>query len=314
MESNQLGGLIAATYTPMDANGGLNLAAIRPYCQALIAQGAVRGVFICGTTGEGLSLTVSERTQLTEEWVAAAAGRLEVIVHAGHTSIEEARVLAAHAASAGADGVAAIGPVFFKPAGLRELVQYCAAIAEAADGARFYYYHIPVLTGLQFSMREFLIEASEVIPNLAGIKFTDGDLMEYQRCVEWCGGRYEMFFGRDEMLLAALALGAEGAVGSTYSYAAAIYADIMSAFRKGDMQTARDGQAASQRLVQILLRHGVIPSGKALLEMAGFPFGPPRMPLAPLSMEEADELRHVLEETGLLHMCLKQESSSFPGS
>ena len=307
MNANRLGGLIAATYTPMDETGELSLAPIRSYCKALIDEGAVSGVFVCGTTGEGLSLTVSERKHVAEEWMDAAGGRLKVIVHVGHTSVTDAGELAAHAASVGVDGVAAMGPVFFKPAGLSELVRYCGDIAAEAPETPFYYYHIPAMTGLDFPMRELLPEASRAIPNFAGIKFTHGDLMDYQRCLQWSGGRHELLFGRDEMLLPALALGATGAVGSTYSYAASLYSELIQAFHKGDLETARARQARAQDMISILLQHGVIPAGKALLPLLGFSFGPPRPPLFPLSEAEAQALRASLMKDGFLDVCLNKQ-------
>ncbi len=282
--------LIAATYTPMDSDGKVLVEPIRPYCDALVNESAVSGVFVCGTTGEGLSLTMEERQQVAETWVQYATNRLKVIVHVGHTSIEDSCRLAAHGASIGADGVATLGPIFFKPATLDELLQYCEIIAKAAPTTPFYYYHIPSMTGLHFPMAQFARAAIKAIPNFAGIKFTNDDLVDFQQCLHVCEDRHTVLFGRDEMLLAAMAMGGSAAIGSTYSFMASLYASMAQAVSVGDWETARARQLDAQELIDIMLPYGGVPAGKALLQVLGFPFGPPRQPLVPLPQDEAQTL------------------------
>ncbi len=97
-----LAGLIAATTTPLRDDGSLHLDAIGPMIDRLLESG-VSGLYVCGSTGEGMSLTCDERKAVVEASVAAAAGRVPVIVQVGHNSLADARTLAAHAARAGAD-------------------------------------------------------------------------------------------------------------------------------------------------------------------------------------------------------------------
>ena len=95
-----LKGLVAPAFTPMRADGSLDLDGVGRQAKHLLAQG-VAGVFVGGTSGEGASLTVQERRELTERWC-AAAGTLPVIVHVGDASVATARALAAHAQETGA--------------------------------------------------------------------------------------------------------------------------------------------------------------------------------------------------------------------
>src|SRR5258706_199283 len=99
-----LTGLIAAPYTAFHADGSLNLPMIEKQAASLIANG-VTGAFVCGTTGEGVSLTNTERMAVAERWQQVAGAQLRVIVHVGHTSVADARSLAAHAKKIGAQGV-----------------------------------------------------------------------------------------------------------------------------------------------------------------------------------------------------------------
>ena len=108
----------------------------------------MRGAFVCGTTGEGQSLTSDERRQVAARWCAAAPKHFRVIVHVGHASLAEAKALAAHAAQIGAAAVAATPPYFYKPRTAEDVAACCAEIAAAAPGLPFYYYHFPDITGI----------------------------------------------------------------------------------------------------------------------------------------------------------------------
>ena len=285
----KLTGLIAAPYTPMHPDGSVHPNIIADMANHLQKEG-VAGVFICGTTGEGASLTVAERMLLAEQWVADTGDRLAVIVHVGHNSVYEARRLAEHAQSIQAHSIAALAPSFFRPASIDSLVSYCAAVAEAAPALPFFYYHIPSMTGVNLPMPEFLRAGSKHIPTLSGVKFSASDLMQFHRCATMESGRYTMFFGSDEMLLGAMAMGAEGAVGSTYNYAAPNYVWMMEAFKKGDMETAQRFANNAVALVEVLLKHGVLQAGKAIMAMRGIDCGEVRLPLAPLSAKQKQSL------------------------
>ncbi len=294
---NRLTGLIAAPFTALNADLSLNLDMIKRQAQHLAHQG-VSGAFICGTTGEGLSLTVTERQQIAETWMAAAPKALQVIVHVGHTTVIESQHLAAHAAQIGARAVATIGPTFFRVSTIKQLVDFCAEVAAGAPALPFYYYHMPAMTGADLPMHDFLKLASRRIPNLAGIKFTHENLMDYSRCLQFEGGRYDILFGRDEILLAALALGAKGAVGSTYNYMPSIYLRVIEAFKAGDLETARRYQSQAIEIIAVMARNGGLPGGKAMMKLIGIDCGPVRPPLQNLPAETLEAFAVELKTVG----------------
>lgn len=293
----KLTGLIAAPFTALRPDGSLNFNMIGRQAQAL-ADNGVTGAFICGTTGEGLSLTTEERRQVAEQWMATAPRSLRVIVHVGHTSVAESRKLAEHAGRIGAHAFATIGPTFFRATNLEQLIDFCAQVAAGAPDLPFYYYHMPALTGADFSMYDFLRLGAERIPNLTGIKFTHENLMDYRRCVAFEGGRFDILFGRDEILLAALALGATGAVGSTYNYMATLYHQVMAAFNAGDFETARQCQSQAIEIIAIMVRRGGLTAGKAMMKLVGLDCGPVRAPLQNLSPEALESLTRELGAAG----------------
>lgn len=298
--SRFLTGLVAAAHTPMREDGGVNLAVIEQQA-AHLAASPVTGVFICGSTGESHSLTLAERLSVAQRWSEVTdRDRLKLIVHVGHNCQEDAKALAAHAQQIDASATSAMGPCYFKPATVDDLVDFCAPIAAAAPALPFYFYDIPALTGVNLSMLEFLRKAKPRIPNLAGIKFTSTNMMALQECLEADDGSFNILFGCDEMLLAALALGVPGAVGSTYNYAAPLYAKMMNAYQSGDMVTAQALQLKSVKLVQVLLQYGVLPAGKALMSLMGADCGPVRPPVRRLTEEQKARLFRQMESLGVL--------------
>ncbi|MFT4093217.1 MAG: dihydrodipicolinate synthase family protein [Niabella sp.] len=288
-------GIIAATFSTFDDKGNLDLQLISTIVEKLVAEG-VTGVFVCGTNGEGLSLSIEERKLIAEAYIRAAKKRIKVFVHVGHSSVTEARKLAAHAAEAGADAVSAVAAFYFKPSSVSSLVDCMATIAGGAPGVPFYYYHMPAITGVNIDVLQFLKQGAEKIPTLAGVKYTANTLHEFQRCLHYAGDRFDVLFGYDELLLPALSVGARGAVGSTYSFAAPMYIKIIELFREGKINEAEDWQYRCVQMIGGLAKYSPIPAQKAILKMLGTDLGGCRLPLRGLAKEEFRELRQYLEQ------------------
>ncbi len=290
-------GIFAAALTPMKSDTGLDLDRVGPLVEHLLSQG-VRGLYVCGSTGEGISLTSGERRELAAEFVQAAGGRVPVLVQVGHNSLAEAQQLAEHAAAIGAAAISAACPSYFKIDSVERLVESMAMIASGAPELPFYYYHIPSLTGNQLSMPLFLQQATERIANLAGMKYTTTELHVFQRCCELQSRRFEVLWGVDEMLLGALSVGARAAIGSTYNIAAPLYNRLMDAFEAGDWEAARGYQLSSVELVEIISDYPFHGALKRIMELQGVPIGPCRLPQAGLSAAEAKEMEQRLREIG----------------
>lgn len=294
----RLHGLVAAVHTPFFGDGQLNLGAVEKQAEHLLQDG-VHAAFVGGTTGECHSLSVDERLALARRWSEVVRGtKLRLVVHVGSNCLADARTLSSQAESLGVQAIAALAPSYFKPETLEALIAGCQQIASAAPATPFYFYDIPVLTGVRFPMGKFLDLASGKIPTLAGLKFTNPDLMAYQMCLHAQEGRFDVPFGLDEFLLAALALGGKGAVGSTYNFAAPLYHRIIAAFERGDLATARAEQYRSVQLIDLLGGFGFIGAAKAVMGFLGVDVGPARLPLANLQTEQSNRLRSSLEQLG----------------
>jgi N-acetylneuraminate lyase len=307
----KLSGLIAATFTPMHGDGTLNLGQIEPIVEHLIGSG-VAGLYVCGTTGEGPSLSAEEREAVAEAHVAAARGRIPVVVQVGHTSLPEACRLAAHACDSGADAISAIAPWYFKPASVEVLARCLAPIAASAPNLPFYYYHLPAITRVYLDMVELLRLAPERLPTLAGIKYSVPKLDEFQACTEFADGRFDILFGCDEMLLSGLASGARGAVGSTYNYLAPLYRRVIDAFERTDLDEARRHQGLAVKLVQALVRRRGHAGLKAAMQLVGLDCGPTRLPLEALQTDEVDQLREELDALGFFQATRIENIAALP--
>lgn len=303
MENYQrLEGMVAASFTPMEANGDVKLTAIDKYAD-LMAKSGVTGVFVCGTTGESASLTTEERKLILTQWLKSAKGRFKVIVHVGSNCQREAIELSKHAAQSGAAAIAAIAPSFFKPGSVDELIRFFSPIAAAASNLPFYYYNMPSMTGVDLSVVQFLKDGKKSIPNLAGTKFTHNNLMEMGACLSLNNGEFEVLHGYDEILICGLALGAVAGVGSTYNYIPKFYAGIFDAMKKNDLETARKLQQKSIQVVEIIIKYGGgVRGGKAIMNLIGINCGSCRSPISSFTDEEYASLRKDLEKIGFFEI------------
>lgn len=300
MLSHPITGLVAATHTPFHSDGSLNLAMVEKQAAHLLHTG-VQAAFIGGTTGESHSLSLAERLDLAQRWMDVTRGSaLKVVVHVGANCLGDVAALAAQAGNLGADAISALAPSYFKPRSVASLVDCCEQITAAAPSTPFFLYDIPSFTGISLSMPEFLSLGQERLSTLAGIKFTNPDGMMFQQCLHHSGGAFSILWGTDECLLAGLALGATGAVGSTYNFAAPIYQRILEAFEKHDFAEARAQQKRSVELVARLASAGYMGAAKCVMKILGVDVGPARLPHGNLDAAQEKALQADLEAMGLL--------------
>lgn len=297
--------LIAATYAPMHQDGTLKTEIIPDYSHFL-QNNKVAGVFMNGSTGDFTSLTTAERKEITAAWGKTKNPDLFLIDHVGDTSLKNACDLAEHAADK-VDAIAAIAPYYFRLNTIEKLVVYCKEIAAAAPNLPFYYYHIPVLSGANLNMVKFLEKVSDVIPNLAGIKFTNNDLIDFKQSLDFAENKYDILFGFDEIFLSGLGFGAKGWVGSTYNHLAPLYYEIKRLFKAGKTQEAADLQEKAIRFVQILdAKGGFNGVGKGFMKYLGIDCGPSRFPHTTLSNEGYETIHNELNEAGLTEWFSKE--------
>jgi N-acetylneuraminate lyase len=293
-------GLVAAPFTPMDKSGNPDTGLIPEYYRFL-EKNNIAGAFINGSTGEGVSMTQRERQATTLAWASCLrdGGKMRVINLVGGTSYQECIENAIFSHEAGLSAIAVLAPYYFKPAGDEQLAEFVARVGESVPEMPLYFYHIPVLTGVNMPMAGFLRRISEMLPSFAGIKYTHEDFMDFLTCLNYNQGAYDMLWGRDECMLSALVLGCKGAVGSTYNYAAPLYLALIDAFNRGDLKSARQFQLKSIDMIALLGKYGGMATGKAFMRYIGMECGGFRLPVKNMEKNMYDKFAEDVRELGI---------------
>jgi N-acetylneuraminate lyase len=290
----KLTGILPALLTPFDEDGHVNTAVAREMVEFQLAAG-VSGFYVCGSTGEGLLLSEAERRLVAETIIDQVRGRVPVVVHVGAMATESACALAAHAEQAGVDAISSIPPIYFN-VGTEGVKRFYAQVA-AASGLPFYVYNIPGATGINVGV-DMMKDLSAALPTMRGMKFTAYNFFEMRKIIELDGGRLNVVSGPDELMIAAQAMGADGAIGSTYNVLPRLFVEAYEAFNAGDVVTARELQAKANRVINIFLQFPSFSALKEMMRLVGFDCGSARLPNLALSDEQKAQLREMLEEVG----------------
>ena len=202
-----LNGALAAAVTPLrDGGVALDEDAFGPYVEYL-ADGGLDGLLALGTTGEGILLSVEERRRAARLFIDAAAGRLQVAVHAGAQTTADTVALAADAGKAGADAVAVIGPPYYALDD-EALYAHFAAAARACEPVPFYLYEFRARTGYSIPLA-VIDRLRETAPNLRGLKVSN---RPFDALEPYFLDGLDVFVGAEALLVQGLERGAAGAV------------------------------------------------------------------------------------------------------
>jgi dihydrodipicolinate synthase/N-acetylneuraminate lyase len=275
-----ISGAFAAALTPLrDGGASLDDAAFEPYIDFL-ARGGVDGILACGTTGEGILLSLDERRRAAELFLAAAREHaLAVAVHCGAQTTADTAALAAHAAESGADAVAVIAPPYFALDD-RALEKHFAAAAAACAPVPFYLYEFEVRSG--YAVPVHMVERlRESVPNLRGLKVSD---KPWEKLEPYLIEGLDVFVGAEALVAQGLARGAAGAV----SGLASVYPEVTAALVR---EPSPEHAAEAVRLRTELERFPFHAAAKIVAARRGVPIGPDvRAPLRLLTGAELAEL------------------------
>jgi dihydrodipicolinate synthase/N-acetylneuraminate lyase len=278
-----LHGAIAASVTPL-ANGGASLDedAFGPLVEFL-AAGGVDGILACGTTGEGILLSLEERKRATELFLAARPSGFAVAAHCGAQTTADTVALAGHAAAAGADTVAVIAPPYFE-LDERSLVEHFRSAADACAPLPFYLYEFAARSG--YAIPVTVIERlRDVAPNLAGLKVSDAP---FGRVEPYLLEGLDVFIGSEPLVLQGLERGAAGAV----SGLAAAFPELIAPLVH---ERSPEAHRAAVRIRGVLDRIPFHAALKVILAERGLPVrADVRAPLRSLTPEERSEVLRLL--------------------
>lgn len=279
-----LNGFFAALPTPFDSdNAGIAETPLGDLVSRNLASG-LDGLYVGGSTGEAFLMAVEERERVLQLAAEAADGRGVLIAHVGDPNPAVSARLAKAAARAGYDAVSAVPPFYYRY-GIEEISAHYAWLAGQTD-LPFLIYNFPELSGVKWSVDDLARLLG--LPGIVGVKNTCGDLFAFESLRRRTPDRV-LLHGFDETLLAGLALGADGGIGSTYNIQASRILALAEAHAEGRARAARALQAQANDLIDTLKSVGVIPGLKYLLTVTGIPMGGCRRPFGGLS--DADRRR-----------------------
>jgi 4-hydroxy-tetrahydrodipicolinate synthase len=289
-------GILPALVTPFTEDGRqVDEQQLRKLVNHCIELG-VSGVVPCGTTGEFVNMTIEERKHVIDIVVSEVNHRVAVVAGTGASGTDQALEMTKYAKDAGADAALIVTPYYLKPTD-RGIYEHYDTIASKVD-MPIILYNIPQCTGLPLPWQ--MVEDLAQIPNIVGVKDSSGQLSFILAVLEKVRDKINVLCGHDEVVTAALAAGASGAILASANFIPDIWVKIYNHIQKGELQQARELQYKVQKIARITAKSGPVGTKEAL-NMMGIKVGPVRMPLSvggELTYEEREELRLDLEKIG----------------
>lgn len=287
--------------TPFTSKDEINERVLRELAKFQISAG-VDGLWLCGGSAEAALLNLDERKRIVEITADEVSGSAEIIVHTGALAQRDVIKLIHHADRIGVSAIAAIPPHFYKTDQLGIKSFYEAVAGETR--LPFFIYHVPGLTNVTVGPK--VVKDLLHIPNLSGIKYSDYNLFEMESILKLHNYRLSVLSGNDEVLLAALSMGAHGGVGLTYNYLPGAFVNLYRAFQTGLWEEAQKLQGQINDVIRQTLKFGPYACMKWIVKQMGFECGECRAPIRPLTDEEEAMLRKNLCKTDLLAEVLSQ--------
>ncbi|MCS7464797.1 dihydrodipicolinate synthase family protein [Paenibacillus doosanensis] len=275
-------GVIIAMYACYDAEGKVSADAVKKLARHYADIG-VRGLYVGGSTGEGMLQSVAERKQVLEAVMEEVRGELTIIVHVGAPSTRDSVELSVHAEAAGADAISAVPAIYYRLSP-DSVERHWQAMIDSTS-LPFIIYHIPQTTGFQLSTALLSKMASQ--DKVIGVKISSESTYELQQFKAAGGPDFLVFNGPDEQYLAGRSIGADGGIGGTYGVMPELFMKIEDCYVRGRMEEAKEWQFRVNEIISgLLATPSLYGACKAILRLRGFDCGQPRMPLLPIHEQD----------------------------
>ncbi|MEZ4469650.1 MAG: 4-hydroxy-tetrahydrodipicolinate synthase [bacterium] len=226
-------GVYTALITPF-RDGAVDHASLRRLVARQVAAG-IDGLVPCGTTGEGTTLTDTERLAVIETTIAEAAGRCRVIAGVGTNDTAQTLRLTQAARALGADGALVITPYYNKPS--QEGLYHHSRVVAEEGGLPVMLYNVPSRTSVSFTPET--IERLAAVPGIVSVKEATADMVFDADVIARVGGRMTVLSGDDATAFPLWALGGDGVVSVTSNLLPEQMVALWRAFRSGDLADAR---------------------------------------------------------------------------
>lgn len=265
------GGVAPATVTPLHPNSyRVNTAVSLPFVNFLIDKG-VAGLFVGGTTGEGILLDRAEREKHHASMMTAVNGRIPVILHIGDNNLDNAISLARHAQELGADAIAAVTPYYY---GMHDdgLAKYYEAIGTAVPHMPLFLYSIPQMA-INAVSPALITRLSKSVPSMAGIKTSQTHADDVRRVIQAMPDDKIVLAGNEGIATGLLALGADGLISGFATAVPEPFVALTQAVAGGNLAEARRQQQIINQMVACLPSGARIGALKMILAQRGIDVG-----------------------------------------
>jgi 4-hydroxy-tetrahydrodipicolinate synthase len=293
-----LSGVFCAIVTPLD-RGRIDFKRFQMHIQTLAADGC-DGLLISGTTGEGQSFDLTERSELITA-AREVSGSMVLLAGTGCASLPETIQTTRRAYELGVDGVVLVPPFFFRNVTTKGLLEYFRIVFDesvpAAGGA--FLYQIPQVTGVSIDVELLERLQNAVGEKLSGVKDSSGDRASFLNLCRHFPS-LKIFAGVDDLILDGLQAGAAGCITAEANLLAAPAAALIRSFRSG-----QDAQPWQDLLVkaQVVLPHTPFPvaiKGLLACRYSDPAWAEVRPPLMPLDHNDRSQLVEGLRKYGLI--------------
>jgi 4-hydroxy-tetrahydrodipicolinate synthase len=289
----EIGRLLTAMITPFKADGSIDFAAAEKLAVLLVADGS-DGVVVAGTTGESPALSDDEKIELLGV-VKKAIPRATVVAGTGSNDTHHSVKLSERAMKAGADALLAVVPYYNKPP-QEGMYQHFKAIAEAGPTIM---YNIQGRTAINMTAATTLRCAE--LPGIVGVKEASGDMDQIGLV---CAGKpagFNVWSGDDSFTLPLMAVGGYGVICVVSHIAGGSMKRLIDAYLAADNDTARRIHLGLLPVIKSLMTTASNPVPiKSVMNALGFPAGPFRLPLVPLTDEQLHSVMSVVKDAGSL--------------
>ncbi len=285
-------GLWPAMFTPVLDDGEPAYEEIEKLVELFISQ-QMDGLYILGSTGQGILFTEDQRKKVTEVVSKTTSGRVPVIVHVGALTTAESIRLAQHAERCGVDGISSVPPIYYSGNADMALEHY-REIA-SSTGLPFFPYQLgdDSIPGDLYSFIERLLK----IPNVTGMKLTTNQLLDISRIHNHAGDQLKLFSGSDELFCHATLCGTDGAIGTFYNLWGVACKHVMSEFVNGNYQLGKEFMLSFQKIIQLVLPNVWPFLRKAMLLKYNIDIGQTKGPLGNAQKEWEDkEVMEIIEQ------------------
>ena len=286
-------GMASAIITPLNEKG-IDFELFAKLVEWQIAEG-IDGIVVCGTTGEGSTLTDEEHKAAIEFMVKQVAGRVPVIAGTGSNDTAYAVELTKHAGQMGVDGVLTVTP-YYNKATQKGLIKSFTAIADAST-VPVILYNVPSRTGVNIAPKTVL-ELSKH-PNINAIKEASGDISQIAEIAHLCGDNINIYSGNDDQVVPIMSLGGKGCISVLSNLLPKEASEMCRLFREGDVKTAAEMQLKYIPLINALFSEvNPIPVKAAMAKM-GFCEDYLRLPLTPMEDTTRENLYTQMKNAGI---------------